>query len=119
MTVKTKNFNPDVDKRLKCSHCGAYHIKQSALDKLQLVREDAGRPLSLTSGYRCAQHPNEVNKSKPGQHNKGVAFDIKVSNGIERRQIAALGIKHGASVGVANTFVHLDWRDGTPVMWVY
>ena len=118
MTVETKNFKAA---ELKCSCCGADGVKQWALDKIQAVRDDANRPLVLTSAYRCANHPDEAKKPKPGQHKKGVGFDIKVNNGVERMQLVELGIKHGAKgIGVARGFVHLDWRNSSvPVMWVY
>ena len=118
MTVQTKNFKPY---ELTCSCCGASGVQQWALDKLQGLRDEVGRPLAITSAYRCANHPNEASKTKPGEHFNGVAFDIHVTNGAERMQIVQLGIKHGAKgIGVANGFVHLDWRDAVvPVMWVY
>lgn len=121
MNVSTKNFHPDTDTRLRCScGCGEYKVQQWALDKLQEVREAAGRPLTVNSGYRCANHTSERNKAKPGQHNKGIAFDIAVSGGAERYELIKLGVQLGATgIGVAKTFVHLDWRDGSAMAWEY
>ena len=115
--ASSKNFSAN---ELKCSCCGSYGVDQDALDKLQEVRESVGRPLRVTSSYRCSNHPVESKKSKPGTHNQGIAFDIAVSNGVERLEIISKGLSHGATgVGVAKTFVHLDWRKSTPVSWVY
>lgn len=115
--ASTKNFSAE---ELKCSCCGEYGVQQFALDKLQEIRDSVGRPLTVTSSYRCSNHPVEKRKSKPGTHNQGIAFDIQVSNGSERHELVSKGLSHGATgIGVANTFVHLDWRTGTPVVWVY
>ena len=35
-------------------------------------------------------------------------------------QIIGQGLLHGATgIGIAKTFVHLDFRDGVAVSWVY
>ena len=115
--ASSKNFSSD---ELKCSCCGDEDIQQWALDKLQVIREEVGRPLAITSAYRCANHPAEKRKVKPGTHNQGIAFDVAVNNGAERHEIIGQGLLHGATgIGIAKTFVHLDFRDGVAVSWVY
>ena len=44
---------------------------------LEVVRGDS--PLRVTSWYRCAKHPIEAAKPKPGAHNTGLAVDIALS----------------------------------------
>lgn len=95
-------------------------MQQHVMDAVEAMRVAAGRPLHLTSAYRCPLHPEEAKKAKPGQHSAGLAVDIAVSNGAERLEIIKLGLAHGATgVGVASGFVHLDWRTSTPVAFVY
>ena len=107
--IRTKNFKPFCDK-LECQHCGEEGVQQWALDKLQLIRDDYGKPMYLTSAYRCDQHPNERVKSKPGTHNKGVAFDVFASDGIAKGKLLELALKHGAKgIGIANNFIHIDF----------
>jgi len=121
MTAETKNFKPSTD-CLTCQHCGADGVQQWALDKLQAMRDEYGKPMVITSAFRCKDHPEESKKAAPGAHTSGCAFDVKVGSGIERMRIVELAIKHGAKgVGVANTFVHVDWwpTRSEPVMWVY
>lgn len=90
------------------------------MQAVEEIRIAAGRPLVLTSAYRCPNHPEEAKKTEPGQHSKGVAVDIQVADGAQRYQIIQLGLALGATgIGVANTFVHLDWRKSTPVVWKY
>jgi len=115
--AQSKNFS---SKELQCSCCGSDGVQQWALDKLQLIRDEVNRPLTITSAYRCKEHPVERSKAKAGTHNQGIAFDILVSNGSERHQLITLGLLHGATgVGVDKNFIHLDWRDDAPVAWVY
>ena len=115
--AKSKNFSSD---ELKCSCCGEESIQQWALDNLQFIRDDACRPLKINSAYRCENHPEEAKKAKGGTHTKGIAFDIAVHGGAERMEIIKLGLKHGATgLGVADSFVPLDWRDGVPGSWKY
>ncbi len=91
------------------------------LEKLDSLREICGFPFRITSGYRDATHPSEVVKAAPGTgyHCQGRAADIAVSNGVERMNIVHEALKMGFSIGVARTFIHVDDRDTTPVLWTY
>lgn len=90
------------------------------LAKLDQLREECGFPFRITSGYRDATHPNEARKENPGTHNQGIAADIAVSNGFERMNVVHNALKLGfGGVGVAKSFVHVDTRTTTPVMWTY
>ena len=48
--VKTKNFNIHTDPKIACTcghpNCDKRTVKQSHLDRVQLVRDDAMRPLT-------------------------------------------------------------------------
>ena len=90
------------------------------LEKLDALREECGFPFTITSGYRDEFHPNEIRKKIPGTHNQGIAADIAVSNGTERMNIVHQALKMGfGGIGVARTFIHVDTRATTPVMWTY
>ena len=102
-----------------CTHTNLNEMDHEFLVKLDELRERVGFPFIITSGYRDATHPAEARKETPGTHNQGIAADIKVSNGFERMNIVHEAIKMGFSIGVARTFVHVDDRKTTPVMWTY
>ena len=88
--------------------------------RLDLLRERCGFPFRITSGYRDATHPAEARKDKPGYHCQGLAADIAVSNGFERMNIVHEALKLGfGGIGVSKSFIHIDDRDTTPVMWTY
>lgn len=110
----------------KCSHCGADGIKEAVVAKLQAMRTEYGKPMRITSGYRCPKHPIEAKKSSPGAHALGIAADVGVE-GAEAHAILALGFKHGfTGIGVqqkgTGRFIHLDIRNGElpgPTVWSY
>jgi uncharacterized protein YcbK (DUF882 family) len=104
-----------------CTHTNRNEMDHEFLVKLDELREKVGFPFRITSGYRDATHPAEARKAEPGTgtHCQGIAADIAVSNGFERMNIVHEAIKMGFSIGVARTFVHVDDRKTTPVMWTY
>ena len=113
-------------KEFQCSHCGADGIKEGVLEKLQFMRIAYGKPMIITSGYRCPQHPIEVKKSVPGAHALGLAADIGVE-GAEAHRILGLAFLQGFNgIGVqqkgTGRFIHVDIRNGelpTPAVWSY
>lgn len=127
MTVKTKNFNPETDTRLRCScghpDCDRRSVDQETLDKAQVGRELLGHGLSVTSGGRCPFHPDELHRSTPADHQKQQGIDVAV-NGATRGNVVSAGLAAGFNaIGVAKTFVHWGCRPELPeghiTMWVY
>ena len=120
-----KNFKLE---EFSCKHCGKNEINHKLIDKLQLLRDDLGFPLVISSGYRCSEHPIEAKKSKPGTHAEGIAVDIAVSHE-KALEVLYKGIAHGfKGIGVNQKgngrFIHLDIgeiEDGRPRphLWSY
>ncbi len=123
--IKTEHFNPTIDIKLLCtcgkSGCDKRSVSQETLNRTQLVRDDANRPLTVNSGGRCPLHEDELARTTPADHQNCVGIDISVSGGIQRAEMVVLGLKHGFNaIGIANTFVHLGYREGEPdIMWIY
>jgi hypothetical protein len=126
--VKTENFNPNTDPKLLCTcghnWCDKRSVNQSHLNRIQIIRDGADRPLKVNSGGRCPNHPNEVHRTTPADHQRGDGVDIAVNGGLERGEIVSLGIAAGCNaIGIAKTFVHLGYRShlrtGEIIMWVY
>jgi len=110
-----------------CKHCGADGIKEALVAKLQALRTEYGKPMNITSGYRCPQHPREITKKVPGAHALGLAADVAL-NGPESYRVLALAFKHGFTgigvqqKGTEGRFIHLDVRNGElpgPTVWSY
>lgn len=115
MTIKTRNFNPETDPKLKCTcghpKCNRRSVKQFALNKVQLMRDDANRPFTITSGGRCKYHPNELHRTKPADHQNCVVVDIAYSGEIEKNELMVLAGRYGATaVAAGKGFVHCAWR---------
>jgi len=103
-----------------CSHTGKVEMNVNFLKRLDQLRERCAFPFVITSGFRDETHPNEVEKDSPGTHTMGIAVDVAVSNGYERRRIVEEALKMGFNgVGVAKSFVHVDDRVSPPVIWSY
>jgi zinc D-Ala-D-Ala carboxypeptidase len=109
-----------------CRHCGRSGIKQWFVEHLQSLRDYHGRPMVITSGYRCELHPIERDKSKPGRHYEGIAADIKIV-GVPLvtvwRSLANFPQFTGIGVNRYAGFIHLDSRPlrptGARVVWAY
>lgn len=114
-------FSQDGDPRLfTCSHTGAKGIDRAFVNRLDELRHRCGFPFKISSGYRSPEHPAEAKKPSPGTHAQGIAADILVFGGDQRRRVVEEAIKMGFNgIGVAEEFVHVDARETAEVMWVY
>jgi zinc D-Ala-D-Ala carboxypeptidase len=113
----------------RCRHCGIERMLPSFMDKLLAVRLEYGRPMIISSGYRCYDHPIEVAKNtRSGAHPLGCAGDVLVY-GSYAVDLLEIGLRHGMTgIGVKQTgdvrmrFIHFDTmsRTGTPrAIWSY
>lgn len=104
-----------------CQQTGNNEMCDDFLQKLDELRHVCGFPFIITSGYRDPEgHSIERSKAKPGTHARGIAADIKISNGNQAYSIIKNAQSMGFNgVGVAKTFIHVDTRDTTPVVWCY
>jgi uncharacterized protein YcbK (DUF882 family) len=103
-----------------CKETGDNKMDVEYLARLDSLRHVCGFPFIITSGYRSPDHSIEVGKVKPGTHAQGIASDIRVNNGAERYTIVAAAMKMGfGGIGISKTFIHIDDRKTTPVVWSY
>ena len=103
-----------------CKETGENKMSSEFLQRLNLLREACGFPFVITSGYRSENHSIEIKKEKPGTHAQGIAADIKVNNGAQRRAIVETAIQLGFNgIGVHDDFVHVDTRKSARVLWCY
>ena len=125
--IKTRNFNPDTDVKLKCTcghpDCDQRSVKQWVLNQVQHVRDDYNKPMTVTSGGRCPNHPDELHKTKAGDHQKCTGIDIYYETVIERNKLMVLAGRHGATrVAWGSNFVHMAWtktNDRSVPTWEY
>ena len=108
-----------------CQHCQAEGIQDSFVETLDAIREECDFPFVVNSGYRCADHPIELKKDKPGAHQGGYAADISVrgERALKLIEVAIeLGVKRlGINQKGGGRFIHID-TDPTrvsPAIWSY
>lgn len=114
--MKTKNFSIETDPKLQCTcghpHCDKRTVHDYAMHRLQLIRDDIGKPLIVTSGGRCPYHPDEMHKSEPGDHQRCLAVDIDCQDEQLETKLKVLAGRHGATRvagGAYCGFIHIAW----------
>ena len=121
-----QNFTKE---ELSCHHCGALIIVPAFMDRLQALRKDYGKPIKITSGYRCSAHNKAVSDTGlTGPHTTGRAVDIQIS-GRDAYDLLHLALLHGfKGIGISQKgdhgkrFLHLDDIPDTikrPAIWSY
>ena len=94
-------------------------IDEGLVVLLQCIREHFGKPITITSGYRTAEHNAKVGGSKSSQHLLGRAADIQVA-GVSPDAVAAYaeslmptwgGVgRYPVKAGRTKGWVHVDTR---------
>ena len=70
-----------------CKHCGAFPHRPVLESEpfeifctvMDAIRGCIGKPVIVTSWYRCPHHPVEARKRHPGVHSYGIAADVLVN----------------------------------------
>ena len=123
------NFVPE---ELQCKCCKVLKVDADFLETLQEIRNIYGKPMNVSSGYRCSAHPIESRKvergGKPGSHSSGKAVDIRCT-GSGALALLRVALSHGKVTGVGVNqkgpydarFIHLDTvvTSPRPNIWSY
>lgn len=99
------------------------------MDKIELLRIEYNKPLTITSAARCPEHNAKVSGTgKTGPHVTGRAIDIAVDRG-NAYKLLTLALKAGfTGIGLRQKgegrFVHLDDLPNAqgqprPTLWTY
>ena len=120
--TKYPNFT---EEEFKCKHCGKTEMNAAFMGKLQHLRNAYGKPMAITSGYRCPDHPIEAAKATPGAHASGQACDIGVQ-GTDAYHLLRLALALDfTGIGVqqkgGGRFIHLETlrNPPRPNVWSY
>lgn len=108
---------------LPCPHCGGMAVVHPALiEALEDIREFAGIPIQITSGYRCAAHNAAVGGKPNSAHLLGEAADFWVSGDKDRFKFLEAAFIYGPMrIGIGKEFIHVDVSHTLPseVAWLY
>ena len=84
-------------------------------DCLQPLRDKLGKPMIITSGYRCYQLNKAVGGAANSQHTKGQAVDFHVK-GMSISDVIDFIVKSGVPfdqlLNEYNQWVHISYRKG-------
>lgn len=97
-------------------------MSKDLLNKLDLIREEYGKPIHINSGYRTEAHNEKVGGKPNSSHIKGLAVDISCSASADRYKLIGLFYKYNINrIGIAKTFIHIDIdpEKDPCVMWIY
>ncbi len=114
-----KHFNPQ---EFVCKHCGEVKIHPKLIVLAEELREILGKPLVITSGYRCPEHNRAVGGVPDSAHTKGLALDVACVSSRTRFVILSFLFRAGVRrIGVAKNYIHFDIDDSKPqgVVWHY
>ena len=119
---KYPNFS---ESEFKCKHCGKVEMQPNFMGELQHLRNAYGKPMIITSGYRCPDHPIEARKAIPGAHASGQAADIAVQGADAYALLKLAFTLDFTGIGVqqkgGGRFIHLDTLrlPPRPNVWSY
>ncbi len=90
---------------------GTVIVARALLQKLDALRAEFGKPLSINSGYRDPAYNKKVGGAIKSRHQLGWAVDISTRgmNQADRRKLLKSAKKVGfTGIGYYQTFLHLD-----------
>jgi hypothetical protein len=99
-----------------CNHCGSlggHTVPAELLHVLEDVRSHFGdSPVTITSGYRCKTHNDNVGSTDKSQHRKCTAADIQLRDATPRSVHVYLTQSYPDKYGIGryDSFTHVDVR---------
>lgn len=98
-----------------CGECDRIVVHWALVELLQRMRWRIGRPLTITSGFRCPSHNEEIGGATASLHVFGMAADVQCS-GLSPKQLADVADNCGAGgLGLYDRHLHVDV--GKPRQW--
>jgi len=106
---RTKNWQYFTYEDFACPCCGENKIDSLLVGMLDWVRERAGIPIIINSGYRCKTHNQEVGGIHSSSHMKGLASDLHcVDSGARFRLVKQLFRAGFCRIILYKNFIHVD-----------
>jgi uncharacterized protein YcbK (DUF882 family) len=100
---------------------GSAPINKDLVKALQNLRDLAGVPLAVSSGFRCLTHNRNVGGASKSFHTSGDAADVLIPEGFTIGKIEELArrvqIFKMGGIGLYSGWIHLDVRTNGPARW--
>ena len=87
--------------------CSTTIIDEKLVEYVQRIRDHFGKPVTITSSYRCEVHNRRVGGATKSYHMRGQAADIVVQ-GVSSREVA----KYAESIGILGIGLYETSKDG-------
>jgi uncharacterized protein YcbK (DUF882 family) len=88
---------------------------------LEQLRALVGKPLRISSGFRCNRHNREISGAADSLHTLGMAADVFVPAGWTAQELAgraeSVPVFHEGGIGIYTSWVHLDVRPTGKARW--
>lgn len=97
--------------------CNIAQMDSRFLAVLDILRQKCGFPLVLNCAYRTKEWDISKGRSGNSYHTKGMAVDIKCLDSHQRAILVYNALALGLSVGVYSSFVHIDCRLSSSVLF--
>lgn len=98
-----------------CNNCKDQFISPQLIEKLEEVRKKYGKPINITSGYRCPAHNVEVGGKVGSSHVSGLAADITPAlmnlDELDELYEICYNIFDNIGDGRNKKFIHVDVRE--------
>ena len=100
-----------VETRCKCNKCESNSMQQGIVDLFHALRTKLNMPLTVNSGFRCAEYNKKVGGKPDSQHLYGKALDIRLPGKMTpvelQDHMESIGAK---AIVLYKTFCHMDER---------
>jgi zinc D-Ala-D-Ala carboxypeptidase len=108
----------------RCSFpdCGEQKVAVELVKRLEAVRKEYGKPITVTSGFRCNKKQESLRAQGyetavgTSSHELGQAADITAT---QLTPLYPVVEKHFQAIGQARSFLHVDLRDDKRRRWSY
>ena len=125
--LAVENFTQkDWDCNCNLSTCRSQVISINLITTLQLLRAEFGKPIWVTSAYRCKAYNRLIGSKDTSQHVKGNAADITCHPhfldelyDLCCKYFKAVGDGRKYNDGKRSGFIHVDIRDDKIRRWNY
>lgn len=102
---------------LRCKQTKKCKMNPQFMETLQKIRNDFGKPMIISSGFRAPEHTIERAKVQPGEHSYGCCVDVLVW-GEDAVKLIQLTLNHDITrIGVSQKgvvsgrFIHIGYGD--------
>jgi len=102
--------------------CGQATVQPELVEKLQQLRDEYGRAIVITSGFRCKDHNKAVGGKPDSAHTRGEGADIECVSSANRFELLKAALRVGFErIGIDKGFIHVDVANRLPKprIWTY